>query len=111
MNKSSHANQLIREKKHCLLQHAHNPVNRYPWGEESFSDSQRKKLTSIGKLGYATGLWCHVMERESFEAPNLAKLLNEHFVSIKVSREERPDVDSIYMQATQMPKSFFKIVW
>ncbi|MDP7606892.1 MAG: thioredoxin domain-containing protein, partial [SAR324 cluster bacterium] len=101
MNKSSHVNQLIREKSPYLLQHAHNPVNWHPWGEEPFQIAKEKSLPLLVSIGYATCHWCHVMERESFEDPDLAKLLNEHFVSIKVDREERPDVDSIYMQAIQ----------
>jgi len=100
MNKA-HTNQLIHEKSPYLLQHAHNPVNWFPWGEEPFKIAQEKNLPLLVSIGYATCHWCHVMERESFEDPDLAKLLNDHFVSIKIDREERPDIDSIYMKAIQ----------
>jgi len=97
----AHSNQLIHEKSPYLLQHAHNPVNWFPWGEEPFKIAQEKNLPLLVSIGYATCHWCHVMERESFEDPDLAKLLNDHFVSIKIDREERPDIDSIYMKAIQ----------
>ena len=97
----AHTNQLIHEKSPYLLQHAHNPVNWFPWGEEPFKIAQEKNLPLLVSIGYATCHWCHVMERESFEDPDLAKLLNDHFVSIKIDREERPDIDSIYMKAIQ----------
>ena len=100
MNKA-HTNQLIHEKSPYLLQHAHNPVNWFPWGEEPFKIAQEKNLPLLVSIGYATCHWCHVMERESFEDPDLAKLLNANFVSIKIDREERPDIDSIYMKAAQ----------
>ncbi|SVB06237.1 uncharacterized protein METZ01_LOCUS159091, partial [marine metagenome] len=92
---------MIHEKSPYLLQHAHNPVNWFPWGEEPFKIAQEKNLPLLVSIGYATCHWCHVMERESFEDPDLAKLLNDHFVSIKIDREERPDIDSIYMKAIQ----------
>jgi uncharacterized protein YyaL (SSP411 family) len=97
--KKSHTNQLIHEKSPYLLQHAHNPVNWFPWGEEPFKIAQEKNF--LVSIGYATCHWCHVMERESFEDPDLAKLLNANFISIKIDREERPDIDSIYMKAIQ----------
>lgn len=97
----AYSNQLIHEKSPYLLQHAHNPVNWFPWGEEPFKIAQEKNLPLLVSIGYATCHWCHVMERESFEDPDLAKLLNDHFVSIKIDREERPDIDSIYMKAIQ----------
>jgi len=97
----AHTNQLIHEKSPYLLQHAHNPVNWFPWGEEPFKIAQEKNLPLLVSIGYATCHWCHVMERESFEDPDLAKLLNDHFISIKIDREERPDIDSIYMKAIQ----------
>ena len=100
MNKT-YTNQLIHEKSPYLLQHAHNPVNWFPWGEKPFKIAQEKNLPLLVSIGYATCHWCHVMEKESFEDPGLAKLLNKHFVSIKIDREERPDIDSIYMQAVQ----------
>jgi uncharacterized protein len=96
-----YTNQLIHEKSPYLLQHAHNPVNWYAWGEEPFKIAREKNIPVLVSIGYATCHWCHVMERESFEDPELAKLLNSHFISIKVDREERPDIDSIYMQALQ----------
>jgi len=98
---NAHTNQLIHEKSPYLLQHAHNPVNWFPWGEEPFKIAQEKNLPLLVSIGYATCHWCHVMERESFEDPDLAKLLNDHFISIKIDREERPDIDSIYMKAIQ----------
>ena len=101
MNKHPYTNLLVHEKSPYLLQHAHNPVNWYPWGEEAFSIAKEKNLPLLVSIGYATCHWCHVMERESFEDPDLAKILNEHFISIKIDREERPDIDSIYMQAVQ----------
>ena len=97
----AYSNQLIHEKSPYLLQHAHNPVNWFPWGEEPFKIAQEKNLPLLVSIGYATCHWCHVMERESFEDPDLAKLLNANFVSIKIDREERPDIDSIYMKAIQ----------
>ncbi|GJL79603.1 MAG: hypothetical protein NPINA01_25920 [Nitrospinaceae bacterium] len=96
-----YTNQLVHEKSPYLLQHAHNPVNWYAWGEEPFRIAKEKNIPVLVSIGYATCHWCHVMERESFEDPNLAKVLNSHFISIKVDREERPDIDSIYMQAVQ----------
>jgi len=94
-----HSNRLIQEKSPYLLQHAHNPVDWYPWGEEAFEKARREKKPIFLSIGYSTCHWCHVMERESFEDPSTAALMNQHFVSIKVDREERPDVDGLYMQA------------
>lgn len=95
-------NRLISEKSPYLLQHAHNPVDWYPWGEEAFQKAKRENKPLFVSIGYSTCHWCHVMERESFEDEQVAKLLNERFVSIKVDREERPDIDSIYMNVCQM---------
>ena len=92
-------NRLIREKSPYLLQHAGNPVDWYPWGEEAFVKARRQEKLIFLSIGYSTCHWCHVMERESFSDPSVAAILNEHFVSIKVDREERPDVDQLYMQA------------
>ncbi len=92
-------NRLAKEKSPYLLQHAHNPVDWYPWGEEAFEKARREKKPIFLSIGYSTCHWCHVMERESFEDPATAELLNKHFVPIKVDREERPDVDMLYMQA------------
>ncbi|MCU0425591.1 MAG: thioredoxin domain-containing protein [Candidatus Kapabacteria bacterium] len=94
-------NALIREKSPYLLQHAHNPVNWYAWNEETFAKAKREDKPIFLSIGYATCHWCHVMERESFENEAIAEFLNEHFVAIKVDREERPDVDAIYMRVCQ----------
>jgi uncharacterized protein YyaL (SSP411 family) len=101
MNDFPYTNQLIHEKSPYLLQHAHNPVNWYAWGDEPFRIAKENNMPVLVSIGYATCHWCHVMERESFENPELAKTLNSHFISIKVDREERPDIDSIYMSAIQ----------
>jgi uncharacterized protein YyaL (SSP411 family) len=94
-------NRLAGEASPYLLQHAHNPVDWYPWGEEAFARARAEDKPVLVSIGYAACHWCHVMERESFEDPDTAALMNEHFVSIKVDREERPDVDAIYMDAVQ----------
>jgi len=96
-----HTNRLTKEKSPYLLQHQHNPVDWYPWGEEAFERARKEDKPILVSIGYSTCHWCHVMERESFESEELAKYLNEHFISIKVDREERPDVDKIYMTAAQ----------
>ncbi|MFH0944868.1 MAG: thioredoxin domain-containing protein [Planctomycetota bacterium] len=90
-------NRLAHEKSVYLQQHAHNPVNWYPWGTEAFEKAKSRNLPIFLSIGYSTCHWCHVMERESFENEEIAAFLNQHFVCIKVDREERPDVDSIYM--------------
>ncbi len=95
---SSFSNHLIHEKSPYLLQHAHNPVDWYPWGEEAFALAQSLDKPIFLSIGYATCHWCHVMERESFENVEIAKLLNEAFVNIKVDKEELPAVDSLYME-------------
>jgi uncharacterized protein len=95
------ANHLAAETSPYLLQHAHNPVDWHPWGELALSTARRERKPILLSIGYAACHWCHVMERESFENEATAKLMNEHFVCIKVDREERPDLDAIYMQATQ----------
>ena len=97
----AHKNRLSREKSPYLLQHQHNPVDWYPWGEEAFAKARQEHKPIFLSIGYSTCHWCHVMERESFENETLAAYLNEHFVSIKVDREERPDVDKIYMTFVQ----------
>ncbi|HEX7902153.1 MAG TPA: thioredoxin domain-containing protein [Planctomycetota bacterium] len=96
-----HTNRLAKEKSPYLLQHAHNPVDWYPWGEEAFAKAKKENKPIFLSIGYATCHWCHVMERESFESEDVAAVLNEKFVAIKVDREERPDVDQIYMAAVQ----------
>jgi uncharacterized protein YyaL (SSP411 family) len=95
-------NRLAHETSPYLLQHAHNPVDWYPWGEEAFAKARSEDKPVFLSIGYSACHWCHVMERESFENGAIAALLNEKFVSIKVDREERPDIDSIYMEAVQM---------
>jgi len=95
-------NRLGNETSPYLLQHAHNPVDWYPWGKEAFAKSRAESRPIFLSIGYSACHWCHVMERESFEKDEIAEVLNREFVSIKVDREERPDVDSIYMQAVQM---------
>jgi len=95
-------NALIHEKSPYLLQHAYNPVHWYPWGEEALRRAKEEDKPIFLSIGYATCHWCHVMARESFENPQTAALLNEHFVSIKVDREERPELDALYMKAVQL---------
>ena len=95
-------NRLIDEKSPYLLQHAYNPVDWHPWGAEAFFKARAEDKPIFLSIGYASCHWCHVMERESFENPAIADLLNQHFVSIKVDREERPDVDEIYISAVQL---------
>ncbi len=96
------ANRLIFEKSPYLLQHAYNPVDWYPWGSEAFEKAEKEDKPIFLSIGYSTCHWCHVMEHESFEDPDVARLMNEVFVSIKVDREERPDIDGIYMTVSQM---------
>jgi uncharacterized protein len=98
---SQRVNRLIHEKSPYLLQHAHNPVDWYPWGEEAFARARAEDRPIFLSIGYSTCHWCHVMERESFEDAGVAALLNERYVSVKVDREERPDVDRVYMAAVQ----------
>ena len=94
-------NRLIDETSPYLLQHAHNPVDWYPWGEEALERARREDMPILLSVGYSACHWCHVMERESFEDAEIAALMNDNFVCIKVDREERPDIDSIYMTAVQ----------
>ncbi len=94
-------NHLINEKSPYLLQHAHNPVDWYPWGETALKKAKEEEKPIFLSIGYATCHWCHVMAHESFEAPEVAAFLNRHFVPIKVDREERPDLDAVYMAACQ----------
>ncbi len=95
-------NRLAKETSPYLLQHAHNPVEWFAWGEEAFAKARTEDRPVFLSIGYSACHWCHVMERESFENHDVANLLNQNFVSIKVDREERPDIDSIYMQAVQL---------
>jgi hypothetical protein len=108
LNRQSHSqtqmnytNQLIHESSPYLLQHAHNPVNWLPYGEEAFNQAQRDHKPMLISIGYSSCHWCHVMEHESFEDEDIAKLMNEYFVCVKVDREERPDVDHVFMDAVQ----------
>jgi len=96
-NESEYTNHLINEKSPYLLQHAHNPVDWYPWGEEAFATARKENKPIFLSVGYSTCHWCHVMERESYSDPEIAVIMNANFVSVKVDREERPDVDNIYM--------------
>ena len=97
-----YTNRLINESSPYLLQHAHNPVDWYPWGNEAFERAKKEDKPIFLSIGYSTCHWCHVMEQESFENERIAKIMNEHFVSIKVDREQRPDIDRIYMRAVQL---------
>ncbi|MCH7791328.1 MAG: thioredoxin domain-containing protein [Planctomycetes bacterium] len=95
-------NRLANQSSPYLLQHAHNPVDWFPWGDDAFAEARRRDVPIFLSIGYSTCYWCHVMERESFEDADIAAMLNERFVCIKVDREQRPDVDEIYMTATQL---------
>ena len=97
-----YTNHLITESSPYLLQHAHNPVDWYPWGEEALNKAKAENKLLIVSIGYAACHWCHVMEHESFEDEEVADFMNEHYVSVKVDREERPDIDQVYMHAVQL---------
>ncbi|MBI1761233.1 MAG: thioredoxin domain-containing protein [Acidobacteria bacterium] len=97
-----HTNRLIHETSPYLLQHAHNPVDWYPWGAEALAKAKAENKPLLVSIGYSACHWCHVMEHESFENEAIAKVMNDHFVNIKIDREERPDLDTIYMNAVQM---------
>ncbi|HBV06990.1 MAG TPA: thioredoxin domain-containing protein, partial [Gemmatimonadetes bacterium] len=94
-------NRLAAETSPYLLQHAGNPVDWYPWGQEALERAKDEDRPILLSVGYSSCHWCHVMERESFENPSIARLMNDLFVNIKVDREERPDIDQIYMKAVQ----------
>jgi hypothetical protein len=100
-SRSEHTNRLAHEKSPYLLQHAHNPVDWYPWGEEAFAKARRENKPIFLSVGYSTCHWCHVMAHESFESEEVAAMMNREFVNIKVDREERPDVDRVYMTFVQ----------
>ena len=102
MDKPKHTNRLIHSLSPYLLQHAHNPVDWYPWGREALDRAKRDNKPIFLSIGYSACHWCHVMERESFENEEIARILNKHFLCIKVDREERPDLDQIYMTAVQL---------
>src|SRR6476620_1962565 len=95
-------NRLAKETSPYLLQHAHNPVDWYPWGKEAFAKAREENKPILLSVGYSACHWCHVMEHESFENEKIAKAMSDNFVNIKVDREERPDLDQIYMAAVQM---------
>ena len=99
---AKHTNRLIHETSPYLLQHAHNPVDWYPWSDEAFAKAKQEDKPVLLSIGYSACHWCHVMERESFENEQIAQLMNALFINIKVDREERPDLDEIYMNAVQM---------
>lgn len=95
------ANSLINEKSPYLLQHAYNPINWYSWCDEAFNKAKKEDKPIFLSIGYSTCHWCHVMAHESFEDEEVARIMNDNFVAIKVDREERPDVDSVYMTVCQ----------
>ncbi|MDD4699276.1 MAG: thioredoxin domain-containing protein [Oscillospiraceae bacterium] len=101
MSVEKNTNRLINEKSPYLLQHAHNPVNWYPWGKEAFENAKKEDKPIFLSIGYSTCHWCHVMEHESFEDEEVAVALNNNFIAIKVDREERPDIDAVYMSVCQ----------
>ncbi len=101
MENHKQTNRLAQEKSPYLLQHAQNPVDWYPWGPEAFEKARREDKPVFLSIGYSTCHWCHVMEEESFEDNEVAALLNGGYVAIKVDREERPDIDAVYMAACQ----------
>src|SRR5579862_3023118 len=94
-------NRLSGSASPYLRQHAENPVDWFPWGDEAFKTAKAQNKPVLVSIGYSACHWCHVMAHESFENSSTAKIMNDHFVSIKVDREERPDVDSVYMEAVQ----------
>lgn len=102
MSAQQYTNSLIKETSPYLLQHAHNPVNWHAWNDESLALAKKENKLIIISIGYAACHWCHVMEHESFEDTTVAKVMNDSFISIKVDREERPDVDQVYMSAVQL---------
>ena len=103
-NQGAHpyTNKLIDESSPYLLQHAHNPVDWHPWGEDALAKAKNENKMLIISIGYAACHWCHVMEHESFEDTAVARIMNKYFVPIKVDREERPDVDQVYMNAVHL---------
>ena len=97
-----HTNKLINSSSPYLQQHAHNPVDWMAWGDEAFEKAEKEEKLLFISVGYSACHWCHVMEHETFENEEAADYINEHFVSVKVDREERPDVDAVYMNAVQL---------
>ncbi len=102
MNRMAHTNLLIHETSPYLLQHAHNPVDWHPWNDLTLAKASSGGKMLLISIGYSSCHWCHVMEKESFEDEEVAKIMNQHFICIKVDREERPDVDQVYMEAIQL---------
>lgn len=100
-NSRKRKNALASEKSPYLLQHADNPVNWYPWGREAFDKARHEDKPLFLSIGYSTCHWCHVMAHESFEDPEIAQMMNDAFVNVKVDREERPDIDDVYMEVCQ----------
>src|SRR5258708_7330901 len=101
-NKTMHSNALIHETSPYLLQHAHNPVDWYPWGDEALNKAKKENKMLLISVGYAACHWCHVMEHESYEDSVVANIMNKNFICIKVDREERRDVDQVYMNAAYL---------
>jgi len=101
-SEQQYTNALINESSPYLLQHANNPVNWYPWGEEALSKAKKEGKLLVISIGYSACHWCHVMEHESYEDTVVSELMNKHYVSIKIDREERPDIDQVYIEAAQM---------
>ena len=97
-------NRMAKEQSPYLQQHKHDPVDWHPWGTEAFEKANKAEKPVFLSIGYAACHWCHVMQRESFQNKNIAAYMNEHFISIKLDREERPDIDRIYMEACQIMK-------
>src|SRR5438552_1693046 len=102
MGHSTKSNRLAKTTSPYLLQHAHNPVDWYPWGDEAIQTARKQNKPIFLSIGYSTCYWCHVMERQSFENEAIATEMNQRFINIKVDREERPDVDQLYMTAVQI---------
>ena len=101
-DKHEYTNDLINETSPYLLQHAHNPVDWHAWNDETLELAKKENKLILISIGYSTCHWCHVMEHESFEDSTVAAIMNEHFINIKVDREERPDVDQVYQKAVQL---------
>lgn len=102
MKNQKHTNALIKEKSPYLLQHAHNPVNWVAWNNETLKQAEQDNKLILVSIGYSACHWCHVMEHESFEDEEVAAIMNESFICVKIDREERPDIDAVYMSAVQL---------